>query len=223
MAETFNEDDELRQFKQWWRDNGLALVLGAGVGLAVILGWQWWQAHTESQSMQASGIYDEFRASLTQGDANEKTQALMQRLRDDFSGTPYATQASLVLARYNVEREDYNAAIEQLEWVVSNSDQEAMREIARVREARLLWAQDKSDQALALLDQVHSPAFNPLYAELKGDIHAQDGDQEAAREAYSSALQTLPAGSDKVGLERKLQNVGGTAESKDEVTLNGES
>ncbi len=223
MAESFNEDDDLRRLKQWWRENGLALVLGAGVGLGAILGWQWWQAHTESQAMQAAGLYEEFRANLSQGDSGEKPRSLVQRLREDFGGTPYATQAALALARFHVEREDYNGAIEQLKWVVSNSDQEAMRHIARVREARLLWAQDNSEQALALLDQAHPDAFIPLYAELKGDINAEAGDQDAARKAYRAALQALPVQTDKLGMQRKLQNVGGKIETAGETTPNGDS
>lgn len=213
MAESFNEDDDLRRLKTWWRENGLALVLGAGVGLAAILGWQWWQAHVEAQAMQASGLYDDFRVALDAGGADDKTLELAARLKSDYTGSPYATQAALGLARYQVEREDYNAAIEQLEWVVDYSEQESMRHIARVREARLLWAQDKSEAALQLLDASHPPAFAALYAELKGDIHAEAGERDAAQAAYQIALQNLPVDTDKLPLERKLQDVGGNLET----------
>jgi len=220
MAESFNEDDDLARLKQWWKENGLALVLGAGVGLAAILGWQWWQAHVEATAMEASALYDDFRSNLSKGDAGDETQALAEQLRSDFSGTPYATQAALSLARYYVEREEYKPAIEQLKWVVSYTDQEAMRHIARVRQARLLWAQDKSEQALELLNQDHPAAFTPLYAELKGDISAEAGELEAAREAYRNALQEMPVDSDKLALQRKLQDVGGTVETVVEPASN---
>lgn len=212
MAESYNDDDDLNRLKQWWKENGVALVLGAGVGLAAIMGWQWWQAHTEAQALEAAGLYEQLESKLRQGSAGEAAQELAQRLKTEYSGSPYATQAALALARSGVEREDYNAAIEQLKWVVSYTDQEAMRHIARVRQARLLWAQDKVDAALTLLRQDHPPTFTPLYAELEGDIHAETGQTEAAREAYSKALQGLALDDDRNPLLRKLQEVGGMPE-----------
>lgn len=209
MAESFNEDDDLQRLKKWWSENGLALVLGAVVGLGGIGGWQWWKEHTNAVRLEASAVYNQFHINLEGGELTDATQALADRLKSDFKRTPYAAQAALSLARYEVEKEDYGAAIEQLQWVTANANQEAMQNIARVREARLLWAQDKSAEALRLLQHKHPPAYTPLYAELSGDIHADANDMDAARSAYEKALNSLTPDEDRSALERKLQDAGG--------------
>lgn len=221
MAESFEQDDDLRRLKNWWSENGLALVAGAIVGLAGIGGWQWWKAHTTARETQASAIYNQFRVDLQSGKDKDATLGLAERLKDDFKSTPYAAQAALGLAHYNVQKEDYKAAIQELQWVTDNAGQEAMRNIARVREARLLWAQDENDKALKLLQHKHPVAYTPLYAELEGDIKTEAGDLEAARAAYQKALQGLSPDEDPSALERKLQNVGG--DSSVVAAPNGES
>lgn len=221
MAESFDEDDDLRRLKNWWSENGLALVLGAVVGLGGIGGWQWWKAHTNAVQMEASAVYNQFRINLEKGELTDATQGLADRLKTDFKRTPYAAQAALGLAHYDVNKEDYDAAIQQLQWVTANANQEAMQNIARVREARLLWAQDKGADALKLLQHKHPSAYTPLYAELAGDIHADAGDMQAASSAYKKALDSLTPSEDHSTIERKLQNAGGEVATA--TASNGES
>lgn len=207
MAESYNEDDDLQRLKSWWQQNWLALVLGVGTGLGAILAWQGWNAYVDDRARNAAEHYTQLYARLTQGDLGERSSDLVNTLREDFAATPYAAQGALLYAERLVAAERYDDALAQLQWVATYADQDGMRHIARVRQARLLWAQDKPDRALGELAHDHPEAFAPLYAELAGDIHAATGEREAAQAAYRRALMHLPADADPAPLQRKLDNV----------------
>ena len=207
MADSYNEDDELQKLKDWWRQNGLALVLGVGAGLGAILAWQGWDAYVDNRARGAASQYAELRGLLAEGELGDAARAAVQSLREDYAATPYAAQGALMYAQRLVEAERYDDALAQLTWVVEYADQTAFRHIARVRRARLLWAQDKPEEALALLDRDQPEAFVSLYGELAGDIHAAAGDREAARDAYRRALAHLPEDADAAPLQRKLDAV----------------
>jgi len=202
MAEFDN--DEMSRLKRWWEGNGSALVIGVIVGLAVIIGWQGWNWYQNRQAAQAADIYQQVEQGMAGDSVDDNVLATVDRLKNDYSGTPYAADAALRLAGYYVEQQDYDKAREQLVWVSDNAANEGVGHIARVRAARLLWTQDKPDEALSLLDTDHPPAFDALYAETRGDILAARGDREGAYKAYQVALESLPPDIASRALETKI-------------------
>lgn len=207
MADSYNEDDDLQRLKQWWQQNGLALVLGVGAGLGAILAWQGWSVYVDNRARDAAQHYAALRDALAGGELGGPVRERMATLRDKYAATPYAAQGALLYAERLVAAERYDDALAQLQWVTTYADQTGLRHIARVRRARLLWAQDKREQALALLEHGRPEAFESLYGELAGDIHATGGDYAAAQAAYRRALEYLPADADPAPLQRKLDNV----------------
>lgn len=202
MAEFDN--DELNTLKQWWASNGTALVIGAVAGLAIVAGWQGWRWYTDSQATAAAHTYAQIRQQLGSGNVNDGVRKVVAQLKDDYAGTPYAADAALNLAAYQVKLDNYEGAAEQLDWVIENAPSDGIRHIARVRKARLLWSRGEADAALALLDTDHPDSFNAIYAETAGDIHAAQGDRAAARKAYQQALDSLPPDTPRKPLETKL-------------------
>ena len=97
--------------------------------------------------------------------------------------------AALQLAKVQVENNDLDGAVKQLNWVISNTKDNAILPLAVTRLARIYAEQQKFDQALAELKKVTIPSWNENIAELRGDILLQKGDIPAAREAYIEAQQ----------------------------------
>ncbi|MES1927306.1 tetratricopeptide repeat protein [Salinisphaera sp. T31B1] len=203
MAE-FDDNEELTRFKHWWSGNGAAVVIGLAIGIVVILGWQGWRWYQNNQAMSAANIYQQVERGVASGQVNDTVVKIVGQLQDDYSGTPYAADASMRLAGYYVQQKDYDKAREQLDWAMNNASREGIRNIARVRAARLAWTQGNADAALKLLDADHPESFDALYAELAGDIHAEQGDREAAYKAYQVALESLPPDTPRQPLETKL-------------------
>lgn len=198
------DNEELGRIKQWWQANGTALVIGVVVGLLAIGAWQGWVWYQDRQASAAADIYAQVEHGVDSDNVNDTVVNVVEQLKNDYAGTPYAASAALDLAGYYVAQEQYDKALSQLDWAVNNADEEGVRHIARVRKARLVWTQGNADEALSLLDAEHPPAFDALYAELAGDIHAAQGDREAAYKSYQLALESLPQDTPRQALENKL-------------------
>ena len=81
--------------------------------------------------------------------------------------SPYADQADLALARAAVDSRDFDEAAKRLRAVVDGSRDAELRQVARMRLARVLIEQAKHDEALALLDprrQARSRRISTTYA-----------------------------------------------------------
>ncbi|ROO24729.1 membrane protein [Salinisphaera orenii MK-B5] len=202
MADFDNE--ELSRVRQWWAANGNALMIGVLVGLIVIAAWGGWNWYQNRQAAAAADISAQIEGALVNGAIDDSVVEAVERLENDYSGTPYATGAALGLASAYVADSEYDKAMPHLDWAVDNASEEGMRHIARVRKARLLWTQDDAEAALTLLETDHPAAFDALYAEVAGDIHAARGDREAAHQAYQRALDALPQDTPRQPLQNKL-------------------
>ena len=58
MAYTIEEEQELNQLKEWWKDNGKTIIAAFILGVGGMLGWRYWQSYQANQIMQASAEYD---------------------------------------------------------------------------------------------------------------------------------------------------------------------
>lgn len=212
-----NEENDLERVIQWWRENGLALVVGVVVGIGAIVGWQGWQVWQNNLAHEASRHYAEFQAALNGNGDTDKLVSMVDALQSNYSDSPYASQASLAMAEYFVIAGKPSKAIDSLEWATENAAQTTLRHIARVRQARLLWGQNKADDALNILRGDHPKAFASIYAELVGDIHAAAGRNDKASQAYRKALAHLPPKARAKVLQRKLDAV-----ANDTQTVNAE-
>jgi len=204
MADTFEEDDDFTRLVEWLKANGLALAAGIGLGLAVVVGWYWWQAHVDKQAYAAAELHDSLVQRVNAEGFDEAARAELETLKDEYAGSPYAANAAMQLAAHAADQQDYDLALAQLDWVLAESDSTPVRNLARVRKARVLWAAGRDDAALELLREEHPSSFERLYAELTGDIHAARGEPEQAHEAYQQAAAAADSQVGGAMLQRKL-------------------
>lgn len=186
MTTHYDDEAQVENLKQWWKENWKALALGLGVGLGAVFGFEQWQDYRVSKAERASQVYEDLKKSLAAGKA-EESQAIAERLVKDFARSPYADAAALLLAAKAVEQNRLDEALKQLQWAREHSGDVGIQHIARLREARVLWAQSKPDEALKRLEG-EAGDYAALYEELRGDIQLAKGDRAAARKAYEKAL-----------------------------------
>ena len=80
-------------------------------------------------------------------------------------------------------------------WAVDKAKQDEIRDVSRLRLAGVLLDEKKYDEALKVLSAKPSEAYATLYADLRGDVLAEQGKAADARAAYQAALEKLDAGS----------------------------
>lgn len=190
-----SEQEQVEAIKKWWKENGMAIVLGIALGLAGVFGWRWWVGHQQQVAAQASGLFTQVLGNFA-SNRPEQAQSAAKELEADHAGSAYAVMAAFAQAAQSVQSGDLAAAADRLRWALDNAKQPELQNTARLRLARVLLADGKADEALALVTGVDGGSYQPAYDEVRGDILAAKGQQEQAREAYTSALAALPATAD---------------------------
>lgn len=205
----YTEQEELEKFKAWWKTYGGALVLGVVLGLVLLFGNKYWNQYQESRREAASNLY----AAMLQHVREAKIDAAREnatRLTQDYSSTPYAGMAALMLARLSFESGDSAAARTHLQWAVDHARDPAVEHAARLRLGRVLLDAREYDAALAVTRTSNQAGFESEYAELRGDVYAAQGKPAEAREAYAAALKQISGDTaHRRALQMKLDDLGG--------------
>ncbi|MGD8339538.1 MAG: tetratricopeptide repeat protein [Gammaproteobacteria bacterium] len=186
MDENLSDQQQIELIRQWWRENGWYLVGGALLAGLGYFGWNQYQAYQIRVAEQAAGVYERLVQSVNDDD-REMADLLLEQLTTNFSSSGYTDQARLLIARDNLIR-DPERAISELETVIANSSDPGIVNIARLRLARVLAYDEQFDRALDVLNVADAGDFEARFSEVRGDIHAANGNTEAAISAYTDAL-----------------------------------
>jgi len=187
MSVYMTEAEQLEVIKKWWKKYNNVIIILFSVILLVISGYKYWNWHQEKIIQQASSTYEQLMISFSNHD-NRSVRGYANQLINDYDKTIYADAARLTLAKLYVLREKYAKAEEELKYVAINSTMPSLKQIAKIRMARLLATQKLYDRALQELSSVESSVYIPVINELKGDIYAADGQYQSAVESYRMAI-----------------------------------
>lgn len=185
------EEQQVEALKSWWKSNGNAVIFGTVLGLAGLVGFRYYNANQLTSQEELSAAYDTVVTELSENGLAAK--ATTQTFIDANSGNAYATLTALQLAAEAVKKQDFAEAETQLSWVATNSNQASILPIAKLRLARVQAQLANFDDALATLDKITLDTFASKKAEVQGDIYVQQGDLNAARSAYETALAGIGA------------------------------
>lgn len=186
MEQFETEEQQIEAIKKFWRENGLAIVIGAAVGLGGLWGWR---AYSDNQELAKEASSDAYQVVM---DSLAEDETKLGDAKDFIAENPdsgYAVLAALQVAKAAVDRQDYAEASAQLQWVTTHTDDETVQAIALLRLARIQLQQEKTQEALATLDKVSSDAFVGLRKEIEGDVYVATGNTSKAKAAYLAALE----------------------------------
>ena len=199
-----SDEDAAEAVRKWWIENGKSVIAGAVLGIGAVFGWEAWQGYTKQQAETASLRFDQVSVALESDPARAAAEG--EALMKDSSSSPYAAMAALALAKERAEAGDLKSAEERLRWAIEHSRQPELKEVARLRLARILAASKRGDEALAELGQLTS-AFDAVAAEIRGDIYRERGELNEAKAAYQAAL--AGDGGNRAVVQMKLDELGG--------------
>ncbi|MCE1192618.1 MAG: tetratricopeptide repeat protein [Acidovorax sp.] len=184
------EQEQLDQLKHLWNTWGTLISSVLLVVTVSLVGWNGYQYWQNRQASQAAALYDAVDVAARAGDQGRMAQAFGD-LKAKYAGTTQASQAGLALAKTLVEAGNEDGAKEVLAWVASQSGDEGLKALARLRLASVLMDQKNYDEALKQLSSGMPLEFEATAADRRGDIYlSQDKRAEAVAE-YSKAYKLL--------------------------------
>ncbi|WP_118790798.1 YfgM family protein [Haemophilus haemolyticus] len=188
MAYSIEEEQEINQLKDWWKENGKTIIVAFILGVGGMFGWRYWQAHQAEQIAQASAQYDALIYSAQQDEQAKK--ANIEQFVQANSKTAYAVFALLDEAKKATEKQDFAAAEANLNQALTQSQDEVLISIVALRLSAVQFQLGQLDNALTTLNQVKGESFNARKAILTGDIQVAKGDKVAAKNSFEQAQQS---------------------------------
>jgi predicted negative regulator of RcsB-dependent stress response len=205
-----DDSEQLEQVKAWFRENGLWIVAGIVIGVGGLGGYQWYENRRNTQAETASERYDAMIEAFTRNDQT-RGLTLVDEINREYAWTPYAALSTLVAARVHIEANELDKAAAGLKSVMETAKDDEIKLIARLRLARVLSAQGKHDEALALLTVKEAGEFAPRIAETRGDLLLAKGDRAGALREYQTARAGEKDGVVDVDLlDLKIRDLGGS-------------
>ena len=188
MAYSIEEEQEINQLKEWWKENGKTIIVAFILGVGGMFGWRYWQAHQAEQIAQASAQYDALINSVQQDEQAKK--ANIEQFVQANSKTAYAVFALLDEAKKATEKQHFSAAEANLNQALTQSQDEVLTSIVALRLSAVQFQLGQLDNALSTLNQVKGESFNARKAILTGDIQIAKGDKVAAKNSFEQAQQS---------------------------------
>ncbi len=207
MAYDLEEQEQLDEFKAWWKKNGSMatnLVLAALVAYSA---WQGYHYFQNKKSVEASTLYQTMLTTdpTKVGEIKEQSAKLME----GFDGTPYAGRAAVYAAKANFAANDSKSAKSQLEWAIKNAKESPVKAIAGLQLADILFEEKDYEGAQKILAAIDDKGYAGLKANLQGDILLAQGKQAEAKKAYATALESLDVqGRMHQFTQQKLESLG---------------
>src|SRR3990167_4035986 len=169
MVYTATDKEQLEEIKKWWNEYGKAITIAIVVGLVIGFGWRYWNRYDQAQENSASFLYQ----AMLQAVAAEQTEpalAYAQQIQQKFGSTVYATLSSFMAARVAVLNKQYAQASTALGFVIQKSHNPAFREVARIRNARVLLQMKEPQLAMQIISTVDDKSYQPLIDNKRRDL-----------------------------------------------------
>lgn len=218
------EEEQIEAIKRWWKDNGNGILMGIGLAIALVFGWQSWQQNSRSKGEAASTLFNQMQDAVqalqsappvvvkegekpAESPQHATLEHVAKQLKDEYPGTTYAVMAALQLARDRVEAGNAAEAEKELRWALEQKPDEALALIVNMRLARVLAMKGEADNAIKLLESLKPGAQRGELEEIRGDIYLGKGDVAKAREAYQSGMNAAGESNTRSLLKTKLDDL----------------
>ena len=187
MDDLISEKEQIEQLRAWWSEYGGYVIGGLGLGIALLVGWNYWQNSKLEAELAGSAMYESLTNHVVEGQL-EEAEIVAADLAATYANTPYAGQAKLAMARLYMDQNRDQDALDTLQELLDSNADEELKGVARARLARILLYQGSAQAVVDLLEGQPSPAFAAIYNDLLGDAYEALGRPEDARTAYQAVM-----------------------------------
>ena len=185
------EQEQIEAIKKFLNKYGNNLLLGLVIFFVMFIGYHYWLNRQHASAEQASEAYNALRELVSNnGNLSAEDKPTFDKiyagLMENHADSLYASYASLLRAKLDVENKALDKAAQTLQWVIDAKATPEIVALAQLRLANVYFAQGDDDKALKMLDTKPGP-FGEAYEELRGDIYVEQNKKDLALEAYKKA------------------------------------
>jgi predicted negative regulator of RcsB-dependent stress response len=187
MSVYMTEEEQLEVMKKWWNRYGNIVTIILSLILLCIAGYRYMHWHQDKLTQQASITYENMMVALSNQNI-KSVKSYANELIKDHGHSVYADAAHMTLAKLYISKDKLVQAKDELSVVANKSEMNALKQIAKIRIARILAAEKSYSNALTELNVVVDQTYLPVINELKGDIYGATGKLQEAIAAYRLAI-----------------------------------
>lgn len=185
---TSDEQLQIDEIKQWWKENGKVIILAVILAIAGVFGWRYWQSYQLNKVHQSSANFSQILAT-TEANPTADNPQLTQFIQENPDNV-YATFLLLDKAKSLVDAKQWEKAAATLSQALSNTKDAALSSLISLRLANVQTQLKQFDSAIATLNKVSEQAWQGRKSMLLGEIYYAMGKKEEAKKAFETALTT---------------------------------
>jgi Uncharacterized protein conserved in bacteria len=177
------ESSELQLLQDWWKKYSSFAIGVMLLTVVLSVAYHYHGRRAISYQQQAASFYNNMFSALVGGKQDEYVQLGTQLIKD-YPNSIYAGLASLLLAKSNLLSGEVELAEARLSFVVDKVKETKIRQIARLRLARVLIDRERFQEALSLLSKIDDDGYLNKVSELRADALLGLGKTKEAHELY---------------------------------------
>ncbi len=187
MDDLQSEKEQLEEMRAWWTVYGRYVIAGVVIAVGLLFGFNQYQSSKLAAQVEASVLYETLTVYVSDGDL-DNAESVADDLASNYANTAYAAQSNLAMAKLYMDKNRDQDAADVLNELLLMRGNKALKQVGRLRLARILLYQDKPQEVVDLLADQDDAAFAGLFAEMRGDAFAALGQITAAGDEYRTAL-----------------------------------
>ena len=187
MDDLLSEKEQIEEMRAWWAENGRYVIGGIVLAAGLLVGISQYRSNKLEAQITASALYESLTEHVADGDLDD-AEAIANDLASNYVNTTYVAQSKLAMARLYMDKNRDQDAADVLNDMLALGRDDKLKNIGRVRLARILLYQDRAQEVVDLLSNQNIPAFSAIYNEILGDAYTLLGHIDEAGDAYRSAM-----------------------------------
>lgn len=185
MAVDLNDNDSLNdKANDFWRKNKKNIIVSTVFFLVIYYLSHFYFSGQKNSLQLASEMYQKV---IVETDTS-KFNIYVNKLKEEFPKTPYASRASLIQAQNNLKMQEVTTALKNLDWAVLNSPESSIKSLALYFKSKVYLQQKEYDLAEKTANLITSDGFLGLKNYILGDIYLAKGLNEKALSFLNNAL-----------------------------------
>lgn len=188
----YETDDQLSEaLHAWVIKNKNHIIIFIVVLFGSVSAYQAWTQHENKLNLQAANLFNTTIKSLN----NNKIKIAHKNItiiNNDYKNTVYSNLTAFIQSKDTAKQNTSSTSVSYLKHIISQSNQPALKDIARLKLARIYLNNNQTAKAQSELEAVSKIGkSNPITSLLLGDVYVQNNSFNQAIKAYSDALELL--------------------------------